>query len=250
MNWDTKLYDNHHGFVSKYGAGVIDLLAPKAGEHILDVGCGTGDLAYLIARHGAKVTGMDSSREMIAAARDKYPFIVFDVKSAENFSYAEQFDAVFSNAALHWVLDYTGAVRCIHRALKPAGRFIAEFGGKGNVSNIREALKKSLEQNGYTQVANKSVWYFPSLSEYTSLLEHNGFRVIFASHFDRETLLEDDGGIRNWLKMFGQSYLKDIGSDETEAIIKQVEEQIRNSNFKNDTWHADYVRLRIMAVKQ
>lgn len=250
MQWNTNLYDQKHDFVSKYGEDVIELLAPKAGELILDLGCGTGDLADLISKRGAKVIGLDSSKEMIETARRKYPDIQFDVKSATDFSYDSPFDAVFSNATLHWVLDYESAVKCIYNTLKPNGRFVAEFGGKGNVANIVNALKGALKNEGYTEAANKQVWYFPSLSEYTSVLEQNSLRVVYAVHFDRDTLLKDDNGIRNWLQMFGQSYLQEVSADKMEGILQKVEEQIRPTNFKDNYWYADYVRLRVVAFKQ
>lgn len=249
MKWDADLYDCKHGFVSKFGEDVIELLAPKIGEIILDVGCGTGDLTNLIHHKGAKVIGFDNSKEMIEAARKKFPQIQFDLKSAIDFNYDMEFDAVFSNAALHWVLEPAKAIKCIYDVLKPKGRFVAEFGGKGNVSNIICALTHTLQKKGYLETANKSVWYFPSLSEYSVLLEQNGFRVIFATHFDRETILKDHNGIKNWIQMFGTSYLQNIEEQVKESIVAEVEEKIRSTNFKNNGWYADYVRLRIVAVK-
>lgn len=250
MKWNSNLYDVKHGFVAKYGEDVIELLAPKGGERILDLGCGTGDLAALISEKEATVIGLDNSKEMIEAARSKYPWLQFDVASADNFSYHEKFDAVFSNATLHWVLNYKKAVQCVYDSLKPNGRFVAEFGGKGNVSGIVNALKKVLAQNGYAETAAKEVWYFPSLSEYALMLEKNGFRVVFATHFDRPTLLKDDNGIRNWLRMFGWSYLQDLKTDMLEKILTQVEDAIRPTHFREGQWYADYVRLRIVATKQ
>lgn len=250
MKWDAGLYDHQHGFVSKYGEDIVNLLAPQPGETILDLGCGTGDLANLIATHGSQVTGMDHSPEMIAAAKEKYPGIRFDQGSASDFAYDTPFDAVFSNATLHWVLEYTEAVTCIYDALKPNGRFVAELGGKGNVANIVNALQVQLRKRGYTALADTPVWYFPSLSEYCLLLEQNGFRVVFAAHFDRETLLDTADGVKNWIRMFGKSFLKGIAAEEVDAIVTEAEEMIRHSNFKNGQWFADYVRLRFIAIKE
>lgn len=250
MKWDAQLYDHQHGFVSKYGEDLIGLLKPAPGEAILDIGCGTGDLANLIAASGAEVTGLDHSAEMVAAAREKYPGTRFDIGSASDFNFDMPFDAVFSNATLHWVLAYKGAVKCIYNALKPNGRFVAEFGGRGNVSNIIRALQTALRKRGYTVAADTLVWYFPSLSEYCFLLEQNGFRVVYATHFDRETLLQTADGIRNWIQMFGKSFLEGIDSDEVDAILSDVEENIRLANYKNGNWYADYVRLRLVAIKE
>ena len=249
MNWDSNLYDHNHAFVSKYGGELLPLLAPKKGEHILDLGCGTGDLAALINEEGAITIGLDNSFEMIKAATKKYPHIRFDLKEAHDFEYDTQFDAVFSNATLHWVTENKKAITCVYNALKPNGRFVAEFGGKGNVFNIIEALTTSLIKKGYPAAAEKQPWYFPSLSEYTGLLEANGFRVVLAAHFDRETLLKENAGLRNWLQMFAQPYLQHLNNSTQEQVIKDVEEMIKPTNYKNGHWYADYVRLRIVAIK-
>jgi trans-aconitate methyltransferase len=249
MQWNTNLYDQKHDFVSKYGEDVIKLLAPKEGENILDVGCGTGDLADMISKTGAHVLGIDSSEEMIQRACEKYPHLEFLVQSADNFHFEKEFDAVFSNATLHWVLEKEKAIDCIYNVLKKGGRFVAEFGGKGNVENILSALRHALTKHGYSDLANKHVWYFPSLSEYTSLLEQKGFRVTWAAHFDRETLLKDHDGIKNWIYMFGKSFLGTIDENITGQILSEVEDQIRSSNYKGNEWYADYVRLRIVAIK-
>ncbi len=249
MNWNTNLYDQKHDFVSKYGEEVVKLLDPKTGEDILDLGCGTGDLAEMISASGANIRGIDSSPEMIETARKKYPHIVFEVKSADDFSFERKFDAVFSNAALHWVLDKEKAIGCIFNSLKTGGRFVAEFGGKGNVANILNALKNALNKRGLTESAGKNIWYFPSLSEYSSLLETSGFRVVFATHFDRKTLLSDNKGIRNWVRMFGEPYLQGLKNNLAEEVLEDVEKQVAPTNYKNDNWYADYVRLRVAAVK-
>ncbi|MBZ5857614.1 class I SAM-dependent methyltransferase [Flavihumibacter profundi] len=250
MKWNTNLYDQEHDFVSKYGEDVIALLAPQKDEYILDLGCGTGDLAAIISNKGATVIGVDNSPEMIASAKNKYPAIRFEIGSADDLGYATAFDAVFSNATLHWVLEYEKAIQCIYHSLKPGGRFVAEFGGKGNVAHIIRALQSALVGNGYAALAAKKVWYFPALSEYSSLLEKQGFRVVFATHFDRSTLLKGATGIRNWLHMFGQPYLQTLPAAAIDAVLNTVEEQIRPTNFRNGSWYADYVRLRIVAIKQ
>lgn len=249
MKWNSSLYDHKHDFVSKYGEELVELLAPKAGERILDIGCGTGDLSEAISQNGATVIGLDKSREMIEAARNKYPTIQFDIASADDFHVTEKFDAVFSNATLHWVLNYEAAVQCIYDSLKPGGRFVAELGGKGNVSRIVTALTETLKEYGGHDVANKQIWYFPSLSEYASVLERNGFRVVMAAHFDRPTELKDEDGIRNWLRMFGWSYLQNLDEETLQHVLTAVEEQIRPSNYRDSTWYADYVRLRIIAIR-
>jgi trans-aconitate methyltransferase len=250
MKWNTELYDAKHGFVSKFGESLIDLLAPQQDEMLLDIGCGTGDLTHKIALTGAKVTGIDTSPEMISTAKNKYPALDFSLANATSFQFPMQFDAIFSNATLHWVLEYEKVISCVHKALKKGGRFVAELGGEGNVYNIIHALKQQLHKKGYQHIADKNVWYFPSLSAYASLLEKNGFRVVFATHFNRETPLLNEDGIKNWLKMFGQPYLEGIPAADIEAIIHAVENQVKPTNYKEGNWFADYVRLRIVAIKK
>lgn len=249
MKWDATLYDQKHGFVSAYGEELIELLNPLSGEQVLDIGCGTGDLAAQIRQKGAIVTGIDNSPEMIAVARGKYPGIGFDVKPAADFSYDTGFDAVFSNATLHWVLEKEKAVQCIRKALKPGGRFVAELGGEGNVAGIIHAMKNVLYSRGYAEAAEKKAWYFPSLSDYAQLLEQNGLRVVYAAMFNRPTVLKEADGIKNWTRMFGQSFLQHINSEMVEHILNDVEAALRPTNFRNGNWYADYIRLRVMAVK-
>jgi len=249
MKWDAKLYDHQHRFVSSYGEELIELLNPLSGEQVLDIGCGTGDLAALIQQKGATVTGLDNAAAMIQAARKKYPSIQFDVKPAEDFRYHSSFDAVFSNATLHWVLEKEKAVQCIHKALKPGGRFVAELGGEGNVASIIHALKNALYSRGYAEAAETKAWYFPAVSDYAQLLEQNGLRVVYAAMFNRPTVLKESDGIKNWIRMFGQSFLQHINSETVEVILNDVEAALRPSNYRNGNWYADYVRLRVMAVK-
>lgn len=250
MKWNPNLYDQKHGFVSQYGEDVIKLLAPLKNELILDLGCGTGDLTNLIQLEGANVMGSDFSEEMIRKAKEKYPFIKFTVEDARNFDYKESLDAVFSNAALHWMLEKESVIKSVYKSLKKGGRFVAEFGGKGNVEKIRLALKHILTKTGHKEIADKEIWYFPSISEYATLLEKNGFQVVYAVLFERETLLADKDGVKNWLKMFATSYLENLDPETVENILDEVQEKIRPTNFRDNNWYADYVRLRFIAIKE
>ncbi|MGN6601405.1 MAG: class I SAM-dependent methyltransferase [Ginsengibacter sp.] len=249
MKWNATLYDNNHDFVSKYGEELITLLDPKEGEKILDAGCGTGDLAELIRKKGAMVMGIDNSAEMIEEAKKKYPLINFQLASLSNLPFENSCDAVFSNAVLHWVLEKEKAAEQIFKSLKPAGRFVAEFGGKGNVANIVRALKETLLKNHFSEQADKEVWYFPSVGEYASLLEKQGFSVAFAAFFDRETPLKDENGIKNWLKMFGRPFLEGLNEEQQKKVLSETEKQLLGTNYKNSGWFADYKRLRIVAFK-
>ena len=173
--WDAKLYDDKHSFVWKHGASLVELLSPKPGESVLDLGCGTGHLTAQIAEAVASVLGIDSSPQMIDEARRIFPDVRFEVQDARSLPYTEQFDAVFSNAALHWIKEAEQVVQGVSRALKPGGRFVAEFGGKGNVQAILAAVRGlqqvgvEPESPGFTQASastpdcwNEPVWKSPS----------------------------------------------------------------------------------------
>jgi len=249
--WNARLYDDKHSFVFKYGEDVVHQLAPKQGERILDLGCGTGYLTNLIAQAGARVVGIDKSASMIERAKAAYPDLDFQVRSATDFHFDTPFDAIFSNATLHWVLEKEHAVDNIYQNLRPGGRLILEMGGKGNVEEIVVATRKALTRHGYYSNAATQVWYFPSVGEYTTLLEKRGFRIRFASHFDRPTELQDtENGIKDWIKMFGNAFFSDIPDSAIEPVLLEIQEAVRPTNYRNQTWYGNYKRLRIEAIKQ
>jgi trans-aconitate methyltransferase len=249
--WNVSLYDNKHSFVFKYGEDLVHLLNPKPGERILDLGCGTGFLTNLIAESGAEIIGIDNSAEMIEKAKAEYPEIDFEVLSATDFYFEKKFDAIFSNAALHWVLEKEKAIDRMYENLKTKGRLVIEMGGKGNVQSIVNELRKKLATFDISDKVNFNIWYFPSLSEYTSRLEAKGFRVTYASHYDRETELKDTAtGIKDWIKMFGSSFLKDIDEVLADKMMTEIQDSLRPTNFREGKWFADYKRLRVVAIKQ
>ncbi|MBE8967964.1 methyltransferase domain-containing protein [Nostocales cyanobacterium LEGE 12452] len=249
-NWDTSLYEDKHAFVWQYGEDLLKLLNPQPGESILDLGCGTGQLTEKIAQAGADVWGIDSAPAMIEKARENYPDIRFDVANAANFQVDKPFDAVFSNAVLHWVKEADSAIASIHQSLKPGGRFVAEFGGKGNVLAIVTALYSALESIGIPQAQVENPWYYPSIGEYASLLENQGFDIIYAILFPRPTpLAEGETGIANWIKMFASPFLAGLSPEQQIQIIPVVEEYLKPTLYQQGTWTADYRRIRIVAVK-
>jgi trans-aconitate methyltransferase len=248
--WNADLYDTKHAFVWKRGAGLLSLLQPSKGETILDLGCGSGHLTSQIAASGAHVVGVDSSPEMIEEARKNYPSLRFVLADARDFDFNELFDAIFSNAALHWVKEADRVIDRVWNALKPRGRFVAEFGGKGNVQKLLAAFYESLEKIGTASADRSNPWYFPSMAEYTALLEKQGFDVTFASLFDRPTALDDgDRGLRNWISMFGRAYCSGLSEAEQEQFIRQSEKLLRPVLFHDGSWFVDYRRLRIVAHK-
>ena len=249
QTWNAKLYDTKHAFVYQYGADVVGLLNPQAGERILDLGSGTGHLTHKIAQAGSEVVGMDASPEMVAQARSAYPEIPFVTMDGADFQFDEPFDAVFSNATLHWIPAPEKVIGCVFDALKSGGRFVAEFGGKGNVNRILVALANALQQRGLPYQVHTN--YFPSLGEYAVLLEKGGFRVTFASHFDRDTELEDPStGVTDWIEMFRGFALKDLPQADKEELFAQIKTELQPTNFRDGKWFADYKRLRFVAVKE
>lgn len=240
--WDAGLYESDHSFVWKYGADLLPLLSPQPGERILDLGCGTGRLTAEIASTGAETLGVDASPDMIGQARQNYPKLKFQLADARSFTVDAPFDAVFSNAVLHWVADARAAVQRVCAALKPGGRFVAEFGGKGNNRCLMTAFR---EVTGVDGLAN---FYFPSISEYTSILESEGFEVGFATLFDRMTELEDPArGLEQWLLMFQQKALAQVPQQEWPGVFRKIEAKVRGDLFYDGKWHVDYRRLRVAA---
>ncbi len=251
MRWDAALYDDKHAFVYRYGEDLIKLLQPESGQHILDLGSGTGGLTHLIAETGAKVVGVDSSITMVDQASARFPLIPFFVMSATDLQFDELFDAVFSNATLHWIREKEKVIRCVYESLKPDGKFVAEMGGQGNVERIIRSVRKELKESGNTENAAREPWYFPSVAEYAGLLEEAGFRVLYMTHFDRDTPLADEGnGIVDWLEMFGELFFEGISEENKKLLLFRIQESLRATNFREGKWYADYKRLRFVAVKQ
>ncbi|MDB5322498.1 MAG: Methyltransferase type 11 [Phycisphaerales bacterium] len=244
-SWDANHYDAAHSYVWTLAADLIELLAPQRGERVLDLGCGTGHLTAKIAERGAVVVGIDASAEMVRQAQENYPGLSFRVGDATSFEVDEPVDAVFSNATLHWVKDARGAAGRIVRALRPGGRLVAEFGGKGNVREVCRAIAAGLEAVGAPSFESLSPWYFPSIVEYAAVLEGAGLEVTFATLFDRPTLVE--AGLRSWVEMYGTTFLAAVGEQKREAFLDAVEEAARGALFKEGKWVADYRRLRVAA---
>jgi trans-aconitate methyltransferase len=248
--WNPELYQSSHSFVWKFGREMLSLLDPQPGERILDAGCGTGQLTAEIGNSGAQVLGIDSAPSMIEQARKNFPQLQFEEVSATDLPYSEEFDAVFSNATLHWVRDAGRAAAGIARALKPGGRFIAELGGRGNVDTLLRAVYQELELRGVHHPERLSPWYFPGIPEYGALLEQHGLEVTFAVLFDRPTVLE--GGtdaLKNWMAMFGASFREALAPEQRAGFLQRLEERTAHLLRPNGVWTMDYRRLRTRAVK-
>lgn len=246
MRWDASQYDKQHSFVSKLGAGIMEFLDPQPGERILDVGCGTGHLTNTIAERGATAVGLDSSHEMIDVARRNYPTVEFICGDIREFRSSDSFDALFSNAVLHWVQPPQSAVARMSEVLRPGGRLVVEFGGYGNVAQICSALEATVQQLTGTTVS--AVNYFPRISEYTRLLEEYGFEVTLARLFDRPTQLEGgECGLEGWLQMFRRPIIDALKPAERVQVISQTQNILRSKLFRDGAWYADYRRLQIVA---
>ena len=243
--WDAGQYTRSAAFVAEMGEPVVDLLAPKAGERILDLGCGDGRLTERIAGIGAAVVAVDASPAMVEAARKRG--LDARVMSADALEFDAEFDAVFSNAVLHWVLEPRKAIAGVHRALIPGGRFAAEFGGAGNVAHVCDALSTVLARRGH-DFKTLSPWYFPSAEEYSSLLRAAGFSVDAIGLHDKPTRLPGDIG--DWLALFASSMFEVLPPAEQEAAVDEIREILRPKLCdEQGVWTMDYVRLRLLARK-
>ena len=247
--WNTALYEGRHGFVWQYGEEVLAWLSPQPGEWILDLGCGTGQLTEKLRLAGVNAIGIDSAPSMIEQARRNYPQIEFFLADARNFQVEQPLNAVFSNAVLHWIPDADAVIRSIYRALKPGGRFVADFGGHGDVQSIITALYEALREVGVIAPETLSPWYFPSIGEYATRLEGQGFEVTQAALIDRPTPLCGDAGLATWMQMFANRFLERLSAEQQNQVIQATEHHLRPTLYRDGQWWADYRRIRIVAVR-
>jgi len=243
QNWNSASYVKNASFVAELGMPLVELLAAKAGERILDLGCGDGRLSEKLAQMGCRVVAVDASADMIKAA--KQHGLDARVVDGEDLPFENEFDAVFSNAALHWMKRQQQVVAGVYRALKAGGRFVGEFGANGNVAAIVAALESALLARGFSL---PEPWYFPRSEEYKSLLESQGFKVVFIETIPRPTELPGD--VSGWLQTFAQPYTSLIAKQDREQFIAQLVNDLRVPLCDDQgIWRADYVRLRFSAIK-
>ena len=242
--WSASDYAANAAFVPQLGAPVLALLDPRPGEFILDLGCGDGLLTDKIIAAGARVIGVDASEDMIAAARARG--IDAHVGDAQALSFHQQFDAVFSNAALHWMLDPAAVAAGVFRALKPGGRFVGEMGGEGNIALLRDAIRAELIARGY-KLPPADPQFYPSVKEFSHIYRKAGFTGIDARSFRRDTDLPN--GIAAWVRTFRAGWLDvaEVPEDERDSIGDAVAKRLAARLRRPDgSWFADYVRLRFM----
>lgn len=245
MKWNVDDYTENASYVSQYGQDLLILLASEPKERILDLGCGDGELAEKMSLGGSQVTGVDSSEEMILAAQKRG--IDAYVISGEEMCYQNEFDAVFSNAALHWMKDADKVVDNVYCSLKTGGRFCAEMGGEGNVQTIISQIYTQLDKIGLNgDIYNP--WFFPTKKEYASKLKRAGFHVKQIEIFRRPTQLPTD--VAGWLRTFAKPFLQDVPKNQHESFIDSIRDGV-SKKLRNEhgVWFADYVRLRFLAEK-
>ena len=244
--WSAEEYAAHAAFVATLGKPLLSLLNLKPGMKVLDLGCGDGTLSREISQSGADVVAIDLSPDMVAHA--KASGVDARIGDGQHLHFHNEFDAVFSNAALHWMTENPqAAVDGVYRALKPGGRFVAEMGGRGNITHIIEAFKEVLHHAGL-EAEIENVWYFPSEADYRARLERAGFTIETISMFNRPTPLAT--GIEPWVRMFGRPLLQRLPTASRKAAITQIANALEpHLKAKDGSWVADYVRLRFAAVK-
>jgi trans-aconitate methyltransferase len=244
QTWDADRYMNNAAFVAAHGEPVVELLQPKPGERILDLGCGDGSLTSKLEAFGASLHGVDASPDMIAAAQQRG--LCAEVLSGENLRFSQEFDAVFSNAALHWMKNAEQVIQGVSRALKTPGRFVGEFGGEGNIHILISAMSQVFARHpDFGEFINP--WYFPSVNEYKKKLEDNGFAVTYIELIPRPTPLAS--GIVEWLKIFTSGITSQLDTEQKSAFFAEVEAYLKPRLCKHGQWVADYVRLRFAALK-
>jgi SAM-dependent methyltransferase len=243
--WDPQAYGRDAGFVHGMAGGVVEWLDAQAGERILDLGCGDGQLSVRVEASGAAVTGVDASAEMAAAARARG--IAAEQAAAERLPFADgSFDAVFSNAVLHWVRGQDAMMDEVRRVLRPGGRFVAEMGGHGNVAAIRVALMAVLERHGYAGLEDAAN-YYPTAEAYTRRLTRHGFGVERIELIPRPTRLAETG-MKGWICTFRNGVLERLPENLRETVVEETAQLLAPAlQDEQGNWTGDYVRLRFIA---
>ncbi len=245
MEWNSSLYDKKHDFVAEYGKGLLEFIPKNDEQTILDLGCGTGTLTAQLADLCSKVVGVDSSQNMIDKAKKQFGNIEFLVCDALTLPFEEEFDVVFSNAVFHWINDHNTLLKNIHKALKPQGLLVCEFGASGNIATIENAFIKVCQKLGYSY---EPKFNFPTVETFEEMLEKNGFIIDKIYDYDRPTVFKDnEQGLTNFLKQFFASELSVMPEHIQPLLFEEIAELTRETLWNGKEWVADYRRLRAIA---
>lgn len=250
IDWNAGGYSRDFSFVHQYEEDVLKLLDIQPGDTVIDLGCGNGALTRQLSEMGVHAIGMDASAEMLKIARSHYPELHFEQTDALDFIVEKPADALFSNAVFHWIdKEKQGMLLTqVNKALKLHGQLVCEFGGKGCAEKVHTALKRGFEKRGLNYTIP---FYFPSIGEYTALMEQFGFKVVYAVLFDRPTRCQEGGnGLRGWIKMFDKVPFREMDTNVQDAIIFEAEQDLQDILFHDEAWFVDYVRIRIKAIKE
>ena len=247
-DWNAKNYTNNFSFVHQYGEDVLKLIDAPVGSSVLDLGCGNGALTKKLQELGFQVHGMDSSEDMLTIARRNNPDILFEYGDATQFTLAEPVDVIFSNAVFHWIDGEKQDALAAHiaNALKPGGTLVCEFGGKDCAESVHATLEQCFEKRG---LLYQRFNYFPTIAEYTAVLERNGLRPDYAVLFDRPTPQSPGKTVVDWIEMFVRVPFRGMEEMQKADILQEAENLLRPKLCRDDKWIIDYVRIRVRARK-
>lgn len=246
IKWDAEEYTDRFRFVHRYGEDVLDLITAKPGALAVDLGCGNGALTEKLHEKGYRVVGIDASRDMLKIAKERHKELSFYQADAVSFTLQEKADVIFSNAVFHWIDDQDALLSNLYEQLKEGGELVFEFGGKGCAELVHGTLEKEFEKRG---LSYSRTFYFPSIGEYAPLLEKHGFKVTYATLFDRPTPQMGEHGVEDFIRMFVTRPFEGMEAATADEIIRETEEQLKETLFHDGTWFIDYVRIRMRAEK-
>ena len=248
IQWDSAGYSKNFDFVHRYGEDVLELITAGPHSFVVDLGCGNGALSEKLQDRGYEVLGIDASPDMLEIARLRHPSLPFMQADALDFQLSRKADVIFSNAVFHWIdADKQDVlIRHIAGQLQEGGQLVCEFGGKGCAETVHSALERNFAKRG---LSYPRTFYFPTIGDYTPMLEKYVLLVEYAALFDRPTVQKTDRGLENWIRMFIRAPFASIPSSTGEDIIRETVEELKGSLYREGQWFVDYVRIRIKARK-